>query len=267
MLFIKHGLGKKIRIGDNDDIKEVYDSVEISYLLNGISMSDDIASVIIYLATKGYLRIVENDDGYKLGRDNTFYLEKLKDYDKNNAVQEIIFNGLFRESDAVYLKDIEYTFYDNYKAANDTINSNRNFKRFFFSSVDKKKRILEIILFVATIVISLHSFFILSGSFMFGLLISIVFSALVTFGICEIKDKKTKIVLIAISLVLLGLGAYTLINKLNLLYIYLGGMVMISLSVLLCTKLTDRTKDGAKCLGNVYSFKNHLLNVDSEYIK
>lgn len=266
VFFIKYGLGKKLRINDNDNIKDVYDPVEISYLLNGSSMSDDIASIIIYLATKGYLRIVENDDGYKLGSDNTFYLEKLKDYDKNNAVQEIVFNGLFRESDTIYLKDIEYVFYDNYKAAHDTINTKRNYNRLFYNDVEIKKHILQIMLFISTIVMSIHSFFTISGSFILGLIIAIIFAFLTVLSFTDVKERKSKIILSVMVLGLFGLGAYALKNSLSLLYIYLIGMGIVFISLILCGKLTNRTKEGINLLSDVYSFKNHLLNVEVDYI-
>ena len=128
LFYRKYGRGISLNIKRKDTIYNNFDSAEIGYLYKGKLEEMSLTSLVIYLATKGYLKIVEHDDGYKLGKDNTFHFIKLKDYDKNNAAQELLFNELFRDRDKTELKDIEYHFADTFKEARNMLDNEDNYK-------------------------------------------------------------------------------------------------------------------------------------------
>lgn len=265
ILFIKYGLGKQVNIKNEDKITNKYDPVELSYLYKGASMSDDIASILIYLANEGYLKIVENDDGYKLGKMNSFYFIKLKDYDKNNAVQEIIFNNIFESGDTVELKDIEYVFADHFEEANNMINSGQNRKRFFFNDFDTKKHVSAMIIMFASLFLTFYPFYLVFNIGILAIIASIIFG-IVIYRILKLSKGSKRNILTFIFFALIGLNIYSLYTKIILLDIYCVGIVFIILSIILCDNLTNRTKMGINKLNDAYSFKNYLLNIDIEEV-
>lgn len=65
-----------------------FNSAEAGFLYKGIPDDDSIISLLIYLANKGYLKIEESEDGFKI--------LKIKEYNGNNVYEKMFFEGLFR---------------------------------------------------------------------------------------------------------------------------------------------------------------------------
>ena len=84
------------KFGRDDIVTEVvslypprgYNSLEIGFYYKGEVTPEEITSLIVYLANKGYLKIVTKNE-------NEFNLVKLKEYDGTNEYEKILFNGIF----------------------------------------------------------------------------------------------------------------------------------------------------------------------------
>ncbi len=88
---------------------------ELGYIIDGVSDKNDLVSLIIYFAHKGYLTIAPVDDK---GKD--FILTKLQDLPPSCKTYELtFFNGLFEkaDSDSIKLSELGEDFYPSFIAA------------------------------------------------------------------------------------------------------------------------------------------------------
>ena len=274
--WIKYGKGNKLKIKRVDKIPNDFDSAEIGYIYKGFMEEMDLTSLVLYLATKGYLQIIEHDDGYKLGKENSFKFIKLKDYDKNNAAQELICNELFRNRDVTNLSDIEYHFADTFKEAKSMLDNVDNYKKFFFGTTRLAKLVSMIMIFLSVLVVNFKPIYLLTNSY----LLTVPISLLIFFGIYIVfMANMTGIKKLFGIIILLGslyVGIYPVLIQQQLLIISSVGIALILLMCILYSRLSERTKYGNKMLSDVYGFKYYLetlskkeledkINQDSNY--
>lgn len=74
---------------------EGFNSLEVGYLYKGEASSQEVVSLLIYLANKGYIKIGEIDEGKLSSNNKVFKITKLKEYDGNNINERIFFKDLF----------------------------------------------------------------------------------------------------------------------------------------------------------------------------
>lgn len=85
-------------------------SADVGYIIDGYSDNEDLISLIIYWASKGYLKIAETDKG--------FVLYKLRNLPGESKVyEEILFRGLFHERDSVSNRELEQKFHTTLESA------------------------------------------------------------------------------------------------------------------------------------------------------
>ena len=75
---------------------EGYNSAEIGFLYKGKVENEDVVSLLIYLANKGYLEISEIEEKTLFSTRKSFKITKLKEYDGNNECEKMFFTGLFQ---------------------------------------------------------------------------------------------------------------------------------------------------------------------------
>jgi len=75
---------------------EGFNSAEIGFLYKGKAESNDVISLLIYLANKGYLKISETEGHALFVKTKSFKLTKLKEYDGNNDNERLFLNDLFK---------------------------------------------------------------------------------------------------------------------------------------------------------------------------
>ncbi len=97
---------------------------EAGYIIDGIVNKEDLVSMVIYFADKGYLSIEETLEnagglsGLRGKKESVFYLNKLRDISESEKVfAATLFDGLFESGDRVALADLSGEFYDYYAAA------------------------------------------------------------------------------------------------------------------------------------------------------
>ena len=79
-------------------------SADVGYIIDGYSDNEDLISLIIYWASKGYLKIEETDPG--------FVLYKLQELPMDaKSYENILFQGLFHSRDSVSDKELEEKFH------------------------------------------------------------------------------------------------------------------------------------------------------------
>ena len=76
---------------------EGYNSAEIAYMYEGRETNQGVVSLLIYLADKGYIKIIEAGGTHAVYSNlNKITIVKLKEYDGNNENEKMFLDGLFK---------------------------------------------------------------------------------------------------------------------------------------------------------------------------
>lgn len=237
------------------------DSVEIGFLYKGYIDQEDIISLILYLATQGYIQVVENPDG-ESELENSIEIIKLKEYTGDNAAQHTIFEALFESGDQVKIKDLSGTLGDDSLHIIQTINNDYNRSILYQKEIPIIKIVLLILFAIAfplSLMFGVHQ---VLQHYVFDFLVLL----LATLGgyllffpvLSRVQRYLLGIPFVGIGLVLSCLGywgewtsfALTICSSL----LSLGIVVIFG-------KLPLRTVYGNQMLGLIYSFRQTLLKM------
>lgn len=120
---------------------EGYNSTRVGFLYSGVSSDQDVVSLIVYLANKGYIEIEE--EGKK------FVLRKVKEYDGGNEEESIFMSGLFATKDEVRASDLKEKFYKTVQKVKEAVN-NKESRDAIFEGKFPIKRFLVVIMMIIT---------------------------------------------------------------------------------------------------------------------
>lgn len=128
---------------------EGFNSLEIGFLYKGKANSEDVISLLIYLANKGYLKISETEEKSLFSKNKGFKITKLKEYDGDNANEKTFLNGLFKNKTEVTATDLYDEFY---KTTNKIIlnTNNKENKNKIFVKTGISKFVLIVLMIIAT---------------------------------------------------------------------------------------------------------------------
>lgn len=258
----KYARKNKFRENITINVPSNFDPVEIAYLYKGFVDENDLATNILFLANNGYLKIEENEDGYKLGTENTFKFIKVKDYDKNNAIQKLLFEGIFKEKEISELKDIEYGYSSKIIDTKKMIDNSDNKLRLFNIDIKIVRKTSLILLAISTILLNIEPTRQLTNSYLFIPLTSffMIFGLSIMF-IMNVKGiKKLFGVLLYGTTIIVSI--YTLLGQTQLLMIYIIEVILVLLGILLYRKIPVRTLYGNKKLAEINAFRIGLLSMN-----
>lgn len=264
----KYKKNNKLKIIVDDKIPYGFNSAEIAYLYKGYLKEHDLMTVFISLANEGYINFIEIDDGYKLGTFNSYVIEKIKDYDKDNAAVKILFEKVFQNKNSIELKDIEYNLYDCLIDSKNSIDNEDNKNKLFFKNVKRDKKILLFMLIVSTIAMNFNTVYLFIGKYYLIPLIIL----LMIISIHILFNSNTKL-LIKLILGLLPLVATLyisispIINDYKMLIIYVIGMLLIFIGNYIYRIIPLRTPYGNDVLGRITGFKTSLELLSINEIK
>ncbi len=140
VLWFKYGRDDKIPETVEFYPPKGFNSAEIGFLYKGRAENNDVISLIIYLANKGYIRIEEYGVKKLLSTKKEFKIVKIKDYDGDNINEKLFLDGLFSSQGrlAVNPEVTADDLYDNFyvflnkivKDLNDKKNKSKIFDKF-----------------------------------------------------------------------------------------------------------------------------------------
>ena len=274
---------------------ENLNSLEIGYIYKGYVDGKDIISLLIYLANKGYIKIIEiNKKKTDELDDDEFKIIKLKDYDGENINEQVFLKELFKKDshsisstmDEVTSEDIDDRFYEVENKILSNINSKEN-KIFEEKPSSKIKYIIAMIIITycgITIypIINYGNFNIIS-TLIITLLISMISIALV---FIILSDKALNSISAgfggskALTLIMLIICGSVLIIPLWVIFYlpmllqetiyligYIIGIVCILGMLIFIKYLPKRTHFGNKILGKIKGFKNFLETVEKDKLE
>ena len=272
-----------------------FNSLEVGFLYKGKADGQDVTSLLIYLANKGYIKISETTKKSLFSTINDFKITKLKEYDGNNINEKLFLDGLFRSRTTISLFGKEedadnndnydevtsYDLYDNFYITTreilDNINSKENKNKIFEKKSSSKN--LSIILMIIAIycIITIPPvmtygaaetliFALLFPGIGFSVLFSMVFGGKKTIYVNG-KPTASTIVTKLFGLVWggmfggipwVGIVLPTLLVDYMYFIAYIVGLLCV-LGLILCLKyLPKRTPYGNEMLGKLNGFKNFL---------
>ncbi len=244
-------------------------SLETALAYKGEVDGEDVVSLIVYLANKGYLSISDSSKG-------DFVLQKIKEYDGNNKVERIFFNDLFAKGDFVTKSDLKNKFYKTVNKITTTMNSKKNSHVLFYENSTNKDTIL-VLMAIAAVMISLYQPILdINGS---------VYTALMTSGIVgfvlvvlmEVLMKPGQIFqkafILLWSLGFVGISG-TIVLVQGLVYVdpiyrfaCVYGLVGCLVILFFRHYMPKRTEYGTRILGYLRGFREFLLTAEKDRLE
>ncbi len=281
-----------------------FNSLEVGFLYKGKADSQDVTSLLVYLANEGYIKISETEGTSLFSKMKGFKITKLKEYDGNNINEQLFLNGLFRKKMAVasifrknnempadYLDEVTSAdLYDNFYVTMNRILSNINNKENKYRIFKKSAAVMRI--FVAGMMIIAYSLITIPPIYDYGIFatfwIALLFPPIGMIVLIKMVFGKPQIIYVngratysatgtkMFGLVWgLGFGGVPWaimmlpVLKQDMTYLagYIWGLVCI-LGMFLCFKyLPQRTPYGNQILGKIMGFRNYLETAEKDKLE
>ena len=265
-LWYKYGRNSKVI-----DTVEFYppdnlNSAELAYVFKGECGRKEIISLLVYLASKGYLKIEEYKDRTRKAK---YRFIKLKEYDGNNRNERVFFKGLFRDSDEVIreLDSLKNRFYRTISTIWDMINDKEERAKIFELAPSLKRKSMAIMLVVMFLFMVIDGFGYKLQSQIIGdagtvLAIAVFVSVFILVILLYLyKTPKISYALVNSALMIgcgmLFMADLILVDKFYLMKAFIIS-VCIALTSIFLGLMEVRTKYGREMLGKIRGFKRFL---------
>lgn len=281
-----------------------FNSLELGFLYKGKAENQDVTSLLVYLANKGYIKISETEERSLFSKSKGFKITKLKEYDGNNINEQIFLNGLFTKRasfnslfsktpetptdniNEVTSMDLYDNFYITMEKILSNINNKENKNKIFEKSASGKTVFIILMIIASYCLITIPPIFTYGepDTFIFALLFpgigfSVMFSML--FGGTQTIYVNGRATHSSIGTKLFGLvwgGMFggmpwafivlpTLLQDFTYLIGYIFGLGCI-LGMVICIKyLPKRTPYGNEILGKIKGFRNFLETAEKDRLE
>jgi len=247
-------------------------SADAGFAYKGMAEVNDVVSLLIYLAHKGYIAITETEEKSLFATVKGFKITKVKEYDGDNPNERLFLNGLFAKRNDVTLDDLKNQFYTTLNAIVKNINKKEN-RETIFEKASLSKQYLALILtavtFTFTAVIPMLEYGEpLLKSFVFGLVFPLFGFALffmIIFGTATGVQSLVQRILVGLLIVVLfGVVPFifltlpALLAEDGYLTAFFSGLICVGLMLFIGKYMLKRTPYGNDLLGKLRGFKNFL---------
>lgn len=248
-------------------------SAEVGVEYSENASDKEVVSLVIYLASKGYIQI--EDKEY-----DCFTLTKLKDYDGKNPVEKRLMNALFTGRNVVSQDMLENSadFYKKCQTIQSVLNSKYKVRLFDKNAVTVPRVvsfIACIIGIIASVLYSLNGYswnFSNMGPEFFFCMLFVIIGGSVFFG--TIFNKKNhifvKIFITFWASGFAGIPLFVIISQCNFTVdvpVLVTGVICLVISIICLQNLPKRNKLGRKLLGEVLGLKKFLEVARKEEIE
>ena len=272
---------------------EGFNSLEVGYLYKGNATSEDVTSLLLYLANKGYIKINKTKQKSLFSTTNSFEIVKLKDYDGNNNLERDFLNGLFKHSSLSSLVEetsettlsqnlptvTEDDLYDSfYKTMNkilNKVNSKANKKKIFEPIVSSRTIIITLLIIVSLLTIIAIPTLAYAGLEELGttLFIALFYVPFYAVGLSKGIPKSFRILWLGFTMFHSFVFFTTMpvmtaiMEEVVFLIGFLLGIIDI-VGMIICFKsMPKRTKYGNEILGKIRGFKTFLETAEKENLE
>ena len=268
-------------------------SLDVAYAYKGKVNSNDVVSLLIYLANKGYIKIKVEETGSKLLKSKSYKIIEVKKYDGNDENERLFLERLFKngttyrtENNNVFRyvtkSDLEESFYKTVNEIIDNENTSELKNKIFEKGVWNRAKIIILSLLV---ILTMSIGPLLNGTkiktTVIANLVLIAITMLFYLFALSSKFNNTRIKNIIIAFVisfftifyfvfvLLYVIVSEIIINMNKLGLIELGIQVISLIfiMILVTLMKRRTKYGTEVLGRILGFKTFLKTAEKEKLE
>lgn len=237
-------------------------SAEISVEYKGYACDKSIVSLIIYLASKGYIRI---DDSTP----HSYSLHKVKEYDGNNVIEHELIDAIFGGSNYVLKEDLERstTFYEDCNKLKEKLNKIKN-HIFEKDSTSWDKIAIIVLCFIGIIITLLYVLNGYSFSFLTNNINIIALPIIFTVISCAVFSKVSKShTIFKVMYIIWSFGFIfgPLINAVQTLrapqeHIALSiiSVICLTVAIICAVNMPKRSKSGSRRLGEILGFKKFI---------
>lgn len=253
---------------------EGYNSAELAFLYTGEADEKAIVSLLIYLASKGYLKIEETENKALFASTKSFTIHKLKEYDGTNEIEKCFFDGLFRTRSSVTSADLTNRFYITVNSIKELLNKKENKTKIFDKKSLGLKKLLIPMMLIIFILITAKPFY--DAGILHELPLALIFP-IVGFSLMFSKLTSNNSISINIFLIIWGLlfgGIPTLFiifpvifaMPISAITFFIGILCLIVLYIFRKIIL-KRTAFGIEILGKIKGFKRFLETAEKEQLE
>jgi uncharacterized membrane protein len=272
-----HKFGKDNQIVETIEFypPEDCNSLDVAFLYKGKANKYDVISLLIYLANKGYLEITEFEKPTLFRKSKDFKITKLKEYDGNDANENLFLTGLFSTKDTVTSADLYDRFYITIDSILSNVNTNENKNKIFEKSTFSEKIIVIVLMILSLISITMIPTLEYGSNDFVG--IATMISILLIFSIVVVTlvdtPKVFKMVWLIINIFVaipifrtLPIAEEIVDNKFYLVAIIFG-LICTGALLLLYMLMEKRTTYGNEVLGKIKGFKTFLTTAEKEQLE
>ncbi len=252
---------------------EGYNSAELAFLYKGETDDKAIVSLLIYLASKGYLSIKETENKALFASTKDFTIYKLKEYDGTNEIEKLFFDGLFRTRSSVTSSDLTNRFYITVNRIKKLLNKKENKTKIFDKKSLQLRGFIIPMMLIIFILITVKPFYdtgmlselpvaLIFPGIGFSLMISILTSS---------GPISTKIFIVIWGLLFGGIPPFMILpiifsTSISAITYFIGILCIIVLYVFRKIIL-KRTPFGLEILGKIKGFKRFLETAEKDQLE
>lgn len=253
---------------------EGFNSAELAFLYKGETDDKAIVSLLIYLASKGYLKIEEVKSKALFAPTNEFKIIKLKDYDGTNKIEKTFFNGLFKNRSSVLSTDLTNHFYVTINRIKNLLNKKENKNKIFDKKTLNLRKFFIPMMLIIFVLITVKSFY--EAERLNEIVIALVFPGIgFSFALSALTSGGhilKKIFVILWGLLFAGIpifiiGFPVIFNTPISAIMYFTGILCIIALYLFRKIILKRTLYGSKILGKIKGFKRFLETAEKEQLE
>ncbi len=293
LIWYRYGKDLNVNIVKSANLPKELTPLDIALVQNENVKDDDMFGFLIYMANKGYIKIIEE-------KSNEFYLERVKDYDGDNYQEEVFLKSLFKKTLKVSLSEyidlvsakekiekeevlenkidnneLSYRYRRVLTNLLPVVNNDEEKSVYYELESDKKKNILVFFVAFILILITLVPFIEINNLSLFPL--SIIYSVvslkvLVTLvdyiDINELHKKRNKYYLV-ISIIVVFIICFILLVpsfRRNLIYsvAFLISLLSVLVILVLYKYMPKRTLYGSRVYAKIEGLKIFIDTCDKE---
>lgn len=257
-------LSKNVKYKGDLYFTKMFNSLEMAYKYKGKVKDKDIASLVFWLAGKGYITIKKNKKDYSL-----IYKNK---YVENNEIEKEFISKLFKDKKEIKSSELVDAFENVKKITVNELNKKNEEKKIFNTSIFSYK-LMFILMVMNIFVINIINLLVeyQPSVILFNLIVSGL-GYLILFGTILSKNKLLEkllytlvsLILIVVPVVLTSYQAFSQSYLFIVSYI-LSVFSMLAISII-SKRMSDRTKYGNKVYKKINSYKNYLISCDDSII-
>ena len=252
---------------------EGYNSAELAFLYKGETDDKAIVSLLIYLASKGYLSIKETENKALFASTKDFTIYKLKEYDGTNEIEKLFFDGLFRTRSSVTSSDLTNRFYITVNRIKKLLNKKENKTKIFDKKSLQLRGFIIPMMLIIFILITVKPFY--DAGMLSELPVALIFPgvgfSLMLSILTSSSPKSAKIFIIFWGLLFGGIPLFMILPIIFLTSIsaitYFIGILCIIVLYVFRKIILKRTPFGLEILGKIKGFKRFLETAEKDQLE